>query len=77
MELLQRLHGEAVPVLVKAGSEAQSSREDAETDRRFRLGTRPATNCWTTSTRARRIVGAPVVPAPRRVRSSCPHGDRP
>lgn len=38
MELLQRLHGEAVPILVEAGDEAQSSREDAETDRRFQLG---------------------------------------
>lgn len=38
MELLQRLHAEAVPVLVETGAEAQSSREDAETDRRFQLG---------------------------------------
>lgn len=38
MELLQRLHSEAVSVLVKSGAEAQSSREDAETDQRFQLG---------------------------------------
>jgi len=38
IELLQRLHAEAVPILVEAGSEAESSREDAETDRRFQLG---------------------------------------
>jgi hypothetical protein len=38
MELLQRLHAEAVPVLVETGAEAQSSRDDAETDRRFQLG---------------------------------------
>jgi hypothetical protein len=38
MELLMRLNGEAVTILVASGSEAQSSREDAETDRRFQLG---------------------------------------
>ncbi len=38
MELLKRLHGEAVKALVGPGSEAQSSREDADTDRRFQLG---------------------------------------
>lgn len=38
MELLHRLHGEAVKILVESGSEAQSSREDAETDQRFQLG---------------------------------------
>lgn len=38
MELLQRLHGEAAHVLVASGTEAQSSREDADTDKRFRLG---------------------------------------
>jgi hypothetical protein len=39
LELLKRLHGEAVKVLVgSGGSEARSRREDAETDRRFQLG---------------------------------------
>lgn len=38
MELLKRLHGEAVKVLVESGTEARSSREDAETDRRFQIG---------------------------------------
>lgn len=38
MQLLRRLHGEAVEVLVGSGGEVQSSREDADTDRRFQLG---------------------------------------
>jgi len=39
MELLKRLHGEAVKVLVGSGSsEARSRRDDADTDRRFQLG---------------------------------------
>jgi len=38
MELLQRLHSEPVSVLVESGTEAQSSREDAEADRRFQRG---------------------------------------
>jgi len=39
MELLKRLHGEAVKILVGSGSsEAQSRRDDADTDRRFQLG---------------------------------------
>ncbi len=38
MELLQRLHGEAAQVLIESGDEAQASREDAETKRRFQLG---------------------------------------
>jgi hypothetical protein len=38
MELLKRLHGEAVEILVGSGSEAQSRRDDADTDRRFQLG---------------------------------------
>jgi hypothetical protein len=37
-ELLKRLHGEAAKVLVESGSEARSSREDADTDWRFQLG---------------------------------------
>lgn len=38
MELLHRLQGEAVNVLVESGAEAQASREDAETDQRFQVG---------------------------------------
>jgi hypothetical protein len=39
MELLKRLHGEAVKILVgSGGSEARSRREDADTDQRFQLG---------------------------------------
>lgn len=39
MELLKRLHGEAVKVLVgSGGSEARSRRDDADTDRRFLIG---------------------------------------
>jgi hypothetical protein len=39
MELLKRLLGEAVKILVGSGSsEAQSRRDDADTDRRFQLG---------------------------------------
>lgn len=39
MELLKRLHGEAVQVLVgSGGSEARSRRDDADTDRRFLIG---------------------------------------
>jgi hypothetical protein len=36
--LLQRLHGEAVQVLVEHGAEARASREDAEARLRFQLG---------------------------------------
>lgn len=36
--LLRRLHEEAVHVLIESGSEAQSSREDAATNRRFQIG---------------------------------------
>ncbi len=39
MELLKRLHDEAVKILVGSGSsENRSRREDADTDRRFQLG---------------------------------------
>jgi len=38
MELLKRLHDEAVQVLIESGTEAQSSREDADTNRRFQIG---------------------------------------
>ena len=37
-QVLERLHGEAVGVLVESGAEARSSREDAKTDHRFQLG---------------------------------------
>jgi len=36
--VLQRLHREAVQVLIEHGAEAQASREDAETRRRLQLG---------------------------------------
>lgn len=36
--LLQRLHGEAVQVLLNHGAEARASREDAETGLRFQFG---------------------------------------
>jgi hypothetical protein len=38
MELLKRLHDEAAQVLIESGTEAQSGREDADTDRRFQIG---------------------------------------
>jgi hypothetical protein len=39
MELLKRLHGEAVKILVgSGGSEARSRRDDADTERRFQFG---------------------------------------
>lgn len=39
MELLKRLHDEAVEILVgSGGSEARSRRDDTDTDRRFQLG---------------------------------------
>jgi hypothetical protein len=37
-DLLKRLKGEAASALIETGSEAQSSREDAETDWRLRVG---------------------------------------
>jgi hypothetical protein len=40
LELLGRLHDEAVEVLTESGAEAQASREDAATNRRFQLGYR-------------------------------------
>jgi hypothetical protein len=77
MELLTRLHGEAVKVLVESGSEAQSSREDAQTDRRFQLGYETCNKLLAeldprdeNRARAGRL-------ASRRSRSSCPHGDAP
>ena len=38
MELLKRLHDEAAQVLIESGAEARSSREDADTSRRFQIG---------------------------------------
>ena len=39
MELLKRLHGEAVKILVGSGSsEARSHRDDLDTEQRFQLG---------------------------------------
>jgi hypothetical protein len=38
MELLKRLHEEAGQVFIESGIETRTSREDAETDRRFQLG---------------------------------------
>ena len=38
MEVLKRLRGEAVGILVESRSEADASHEDAETNRRFQLG---------------------------------------
>jgi len=35
---LERLRAEAVEILVESGDEAQTSREDADTSRRFQLG---------------------------------------
>jgi hypothetical protein len=37
-ELLRRLQGEAVELLVESGAEAEASREDADTDRRSQFG---------------------------------------
>ena len=37
-ELMRRLHDEAVRILTEHGSEARSSREDADTNQRFQLG---------------------------------------
>ena len=77
MELLQRLHGEAVKVLVESGSEAQSSREDAETDRRFQLGYETCEKVLAELDPREERPGRTGRPAPRRSRSSCPHGDKP
>lgn len=77
MELLQRLHAEAVPVLVESGAEAQSSREDAATDRRFQLGYEVCNKLLDDLDPREAERGRADRPAPRRARSSCPHGDRP
>jgi hypothetical protein len=77
LELLTCLHGEAEKVLVPSGEEAQSRREDAETDRRFQLGYEACHELLADldprkehRSRAGRL-------ASRRSRSSCPHGDTP
>jgi hypothetical protein len=59
MEVLRRLQSEAVEMLVPSGEEAQSAREDADTNRRFQLGYEtcekvlagldPRTAAWVTS----------------------------
>lgn len=77
MELLQRLHAEAVPVLVESGAEAQSSREDAETDRRFQLGYEVCNKLLDERDPREAERGRADRHAPGRVRSSCPHGDQP
>ncbi len=38
VEVLQRLRGEAPHVLIESGTEAQASREDADTNRRLQIG---------------------------------------
>lgn len=38
LEALRRLQGEAAEVLIEHGTEAESSRTDADTDRRFQIG---------------------------------------
>lgn len=77
MELLQRLHAEAVPVLVETGAEAEASREDAETDRRFQLGYEVCNKLLDELDPREADRGRTDRHAPRRVRSSCPHGGRP
>jgi hypothetical protein len=77
MELLTRLHSEAVKVLVPSGDEAQSRREDAETDRRFQLGYETCTKLLADLDPREAAAGRAGRLAPRRSRSSCPHGDTP
>ncbi len=77
MELLQRLHTEALPVLVETGAEAESTRDDAETDRRFQLGYEVCNKLLDDLDPREADRGRAGRPAPRRVRSSCPHGDTP
>lgn len=77
MELLQRLRSEAVPILVESGAEAESSREDAKTDGRFQLGYEACEKLLDELDPREADRGRSERPAPRRVRSSCPHGDRP
>jgi hypothetical protein len=77
MELLQRLQAEAVPVLVETGAEAESSRDDAETDRRFQLGYEVCNRLLDDLDPRKAERGQADRPAPRRVRSNRPHRDRP
>lgn len=77
MELLTRLHGEAVKILVESGSEAQSSREDADTDRRFQLGYETCNKLLADLDPRDEDRGRAGRLASRRSRSSCPHGDTP
>jgi GAF domain-containing protein len=77
LELLGRLHGEAVEVLVESGSEAQSSREDAETDRRLQLGYEACNKLLADLDPREEDRGRPARLASRRSRSHCPHGDTP
>jgi hypothetical protein len=72
MELLTRLHGEAVKVLVESGSEAQSSREDADTDRRFQLGYEACNKLLADLDSREERPDRPGRLASRRSRSSCP-----
>jgi hypothetical protein len=74
MELLQRLQGEAVKVLVESGAEAQSSREDAETDQRFQVGYEVCNKLLAElDPREARKNGRAI----RRTRSTCPHRGTP
>jgi hypothetical protein len=77
MELLTRLHGEAVKVLVPSGEEAQSRRDDAETDRRFQLGYEACAKLLAALDPREAATGRAGRPASRRSRSSCPPGDAP
>lgn len=70
MELLQRLQGEAVSVLVESGTEAQTSREDDETDQRFQVGYEACIKLLAElDPREAGTAGR----APMRRRSACPH----
>jgi hypothetical protein len=71
MELLKRLHGEAVKILVGSGSsEAQSRRDDADTDRRLQIGYETCEKVLAElDPRESRKSGRVV----RRNRSTCPH----
>lgn len=77
MALLQRLHAEAVPVLVESGAEAKSSREDAETDQRFQAGYEVCNKLLAELDPHEADRERKGRSAPRRVRSSCPHGGTP
>jgi len=76
-ELLTRLHGEALQVLVPSGEEAQSSREDAEVDRRFQFGYEACNKLLADLDSREGRPGRAGCRAPRRSRSSCPHRGTP